>query len=330
MISYLLKNILLNFLIFFYILKISYIFNLVDKPNERKKHLKPTAYTGGIALSLIYILSVLLFDNAYIKLNLILSIAFLIGIVGFIDDSYNLNIGSKLSLQIFPIFYLILFQNLTLNNLGDYNFIKLELHSFSVVFTLLCVIFLINSFNYFDGLDGTLSYATFSVLSILYFLVNDTNIRLFLLTISLPLLTFLFFNFSLFKLQKLFLGDSGSLLLGFIVAFSLIFLANEKIIHPILLAWSISIFVFEFLSINLIRMINKKKLFKPGLDHLHHVLHKKTKSLNLTNIIIFTKNIIFFSFGYLSFKYINPDISLFLFIILFMFFFILRIKFLND
>ena len=330
MINYLLIYTLICFLLFFYISKISYIFNLVDKPNERKKHLEPTAYTGGIALSLIYILSVLLFDNAYIKLNLILSIAFLIAIVGFIDDKYNLNIGGKLSLQIFPIIYLIVFENLTLNNLGDYNYIKLELHSFSIPFTLLSVIFLINSFNYFDGLDGTLSYTTFSVLSILYFLVDDTNIRLFLITISLPILIFLFFNFSLFKLQKLFLGDSGSLLLGFIVAFSLIFLANEKIIHPILLAWSISIFVFEFLSINLIRVINKQNIFKPRLDHLHNVLYKKTKSLNLTNIIIFTKNIIFFSVGYLSFKYINPEMSLILFVFLFMSFCIVRIKFLND
>lgn len=330
MINYLLIYTLICFLLFSYISKISYIFNLVDKPNERKKHLEPTAFTGGIALSLIYILSVLLFDNAYIKLNLILSIAFLIALVGFIDDKYNLNIGGKLSLQIFPIIYLIVFENLTLNNLGDYNYVKLELHSFSIPFTLLSVIFLINSFNYFDGLDGTLSYTTFSVLSILYFLVDDTNIRLFLLTISLPILIFLFFNFSLFKLQKLFLGDSGSLLLGFIVAFSLIFLANEKIIHPILLAWSISIFVFEFLSVNLIRVINKQNIFKPGLDHLHNVLYKKTKSLNLTNIIIFTKNIIFFSVGYLSFKYINPEMSLILFVFLFVSFCIVRIKFLND
>ena len=77
-------------------------------------------------------------------------------------------------------------------------------------------------------------------------------------------------------------------------------------------------------------MINKQNIFKPRLDHLHNVLYKKTKSLNLTNIIIFTKNIIFFSVGYLSFKYINPEMSLILFVFLFMSFCIVRIKFLND
>ena len=75
-------------------------------------HLKPTAYTGGVALCLIYVFGILLFDFSSEKLNLILSIAFLVGIVGFMDDKYNLNVGGKLSLQIIPIIYLILLENL--------------------------------------------------------------------------------------------------------------------------------------------------------------------------------------------------------------------------
>jgi UDP-GlcNAc:undecaprenyl-phosphate GlcNAc-1-phosphate transferase len=63
-----------------------------------------------------------------------------------------------------------------------------------------------------------------------------------------------------FKLPKLFLGDSGSLSLGFIVSFILIYFANQEIAHPIILAWSVSIFVFEFLSLN-IQRIKKKKYF---------------------------------------------------------------------
>ena len=66
-------------------------------------HLKPTAYTGGLALCLIYIFSIYLFDFTDQKLNLILSTAFLVGVVGFIDDKYSLNVGGKLSLQIIPI-----------------------------------------------------------------------------------------------------------------------------------------------------------------------------------------------------------------------------------
>ena len=97
-------------------------------------------------------------------------------------------------------------------------------------------------------------------------------------------------------------------------------------VHPILLAFSISIFVYEFLSINLIRIMNKKKIFGAGVDHLHHILLKKNKSLFLTNFLISIMNIIFFIFGYLSFKFINPLSSLILFLVLFIIFFILRKK----
>ena len=317
----------ISFLLLFLISKISYNLNLVDAPSKRKIHLKPTAYTGGIGLCLIYIIAILLFDFSSGKLNLILSTAFLIGIVGFVDDKHDLNVGGKLSLQVLTIIYLIVIEKINLNDLGNYIYFSLELNSFAIPFTLLSVIFLINSFNYFDGLDGTLTFATISVLGILYFLVNDENTKLFLITLLLPLLIFLFFNFSMFKLPKLFLGDSGSLLLGFIIAFILIFIARYNQIHPILLAWSITIFVYEFLSINLIRLINKKNIFNAGLDHLHHILFKKNKSLFLTNFSITILNIIFFIVGYLSFIFINPLISLILFIVFFIIFFIIRLKF---
>ena len=314
----------INFLILFLISKISYNLNLVDEPNKRKIHLTPTAYTGGIGLCLIYLMGVFLFDFSSEKLNLILSIAFLIGIVGFVDDKYNLNVGSKLSLQVIPIIYLIIIENLSLNHMGNYNYFKLELNSFSIPFTLLAILFLINSFNYFDGLDGVLSFLTISTLGILFFLTPNENIKLFLIIILIPILIFLCFNFSIFKLPKLFLGDSGSLLLGFIIAFTLIYLSIQKIIHPILLAFSISIFVYEFLSVNLIRLKNKKNIFSAGQDHLHHLLFKNTKSIFKTNLFISLANIICFIIGYISFLLISPLASLILFIILFIIFFILR------
>ena len=244
--------------------------------------------------------------------------------MGFVDDKYNLNVGGKLSLQVIPIIYLIIIENLSLNHMGNYNYFKLELNSFSIPFTLLAILFLINSFNYFDGLDGVLSFLTISTLGILFFLTPNENIKIFLIIVLIPILFFLCFNFSIFKLPKLFLGDSGSLLLGFIIAFTLIYLSIQKNIHPILLAFSISIFVYEFLSVNLIRLKNKKNIFSAGQDHLHHLFFKNTKSIFKTNLFISLANIICFIIGYISFLLISPLASLILFIILFIIFFILR------
>ena len=106
---------LISFTILFLSAKISYKFKLLDKPNKRKIHTNSTAYSGGIAISIALILSILLFNIPNNTLNLILSIGFLVSLVGFIDDTYNLNVGGKLSLQVFPIIYLVILQNLNLN-----------------------------------------------------------------------------------------------------------------------------------------------------------------------------------------------------------------------
>tara|TARA_B100000242_G_C42758952_1_gene353674 strand:+ start:104 stop:511 length:408 start_codon:yes stop_codon:yes gene_type:complete len=126
------------------------------------------------------------------------------------------------------------------------------------------------------------------------------------------------------KVPKLFLGDSGSLLLGFIIAFTIIYFAKENLVHPILLAFSISIFVFEFISVNIIRLQNKKAIFTAGQDHLHYILFKKNNSLFVTNALISVINVIFFIFGYLSFTILNPLISLILFNFFFIIYFLLR------
>ena len=325
--------ILLSFIILFFCARISYHLNLVDIPNKRKIHTKPTSYTGGIAISTILLFSIILFDNFDKSMSSILSISFLISIVGLIDDKYNLNIGGKLSLQVFPIIYLLLFENLALNQIGDYSYFKMELGSFAIPFTLMAVLFLINSFNYFDGMDGTLGFTSISVLVILYFLasensphylVNVLDVKFFLIIIMIPISFFLFFNFSFLKLPKLFLGDSGSLLLGFIISFILIYFANQNFIHPILLAWSVVIFVYEFLSINIIRLKYKKALFKAGKDHLHHIFLEKTNSIFVTNLFITSLNIFLFGTGYFAFLFFNELSSLILFVFLFIIFFIFR------
>ena len=318
---------LIIILLFYINAKISYKLNLIDLPNKRKIHTKGTIFTGGIALSTALVISIFLTDILSHNLNLILSIGFLMSIIGFIDDKFNLNVGGKLSLQIIPIFYLIINQNLYLNHLGDYHYFKLDLGAFALPFTLISILFLINAFNYFDGMDGTLSFITISVLVILLFLNSSKDLQYFLIIILISLIIFLFFNFSIFKLPKTFLGDSGSLLIGFIVSFILIYIANKNLVHPILLAWSVVIFVYEFLSINLIRLKNKKNPFKPGQDHLHHVLFDKTKSIFLTNFFIISMNIVLFSIGFLSFSLINPLVSLILYPFMFIIFLIFRNKY---
>ena len=314
----------LSFILIFLSSKISYKLNFIDLPNKRKIHKIATAYTGGITISFIIIFYLLFFDIKDNSLKLILSSSILISIVGLIDDRLNLSAVNKICLQIIPVFYLAVFENMNLSSLGDYKYFELNLGTFKIPFTLLCILFLINSFNYFDGLDGTLIFTSISIIINLNFLVLNENFQLFFVVILIPMSVFLLFNFSVLKLPKMFLGDSGSLLIGFIFSFFLIYLAQQNLVHPILLAWSITIFVYEFLSLNLIRLKNKKNIFITGQDHLHHLIFKLTNSILLTNLSIIILNIIFFTIGYLSFYMVNSLFSLILFIFLFLVFFIFR------
>ena len=153
-----------------------------------------------------------------------------------------------------------------------------------------------------------------------HFLLVEQNIQFFFNYINNPHRNIYTFNFSFFKIPKLFLGDSGSLFLGFVISFLLIYFANQNLVHPILLAWSVVIFVYEFISINLIRIINKQKIFNAGKDHLHHIIFLKTKSIFLTNLFVSGLNFCLFIVGYLSYFYINPLSSLILYIFCFLFF----------
>ena len=173
--NYIIIYSLLSFIVLFSFAKISYRLNLVDLPNKRKIHTKATAYTGGIAISVILLIGIILFNDFNKDITSILSIAFLISIVGLIDDKYHLNIGGKLSLQTIPIIYLVVFENLILNNIGEYGYFSLDLGAFALPFTFLSVLFLINSFNYFDGVDGMLGCTSISVIINLYFLASLQN-----------------------------------------------------------------------------------------------------------------------------------------------------------
>lgn len=322
---------LITFCLFFLCTKISYSLNLVDYPNKRKKHSRPTAFTGGVIIALTYLTAVYYFVLSSTSLNLIITIGFLIALVGLIDDKYNLNPGGKLSLQIFPIIYLIFINQLFLTDLGNYDFFVLNLGTFSVPFTLLCVLLLLNSFNYSDGIDGNLAILTLSTLIIIFFLiktkeniVDADEAILFLKILAIPILIFIIFNFSFIGLPKLFLGDSGSLYLGFVISFLLIYLAKKNILHPLLLAWSIALIVYEFIAINLIRLKKKIALFSPGNDHLHHIINSKIKSPLLTSLLISFINIFFFILGYFTFILLQPVYSLIFFVFCFFIYYVLR------
>ena len=310
----------LSFVVIYFISKYSFKLGLIDYPSKRKKHKKLATYTGGISISLLFIFIVYITDFDHKYYNYILVYSFIISLCGFLDDKYNLNVGSKLCLQSFPIIFLV-FKDLKIISLGEYIFIgEIFLGSFSEIFTILCCLLLINAVNYLDGTDG-LAGSLFISSNISIFIIlflNDKIIDFYFLIIIIPYIVFYLFNFSFFGLTKTFLGNSGSMLTGFVLSFNAILINIKYDIHPTIIIWILTIFVYDFLSTNFCRFLENEKIFRPGYDHLHFYLNKKVKNKHLLNFFFISTNISIPILAFYLFKMLNSLYMTIIYVVLFL------------
>jgi UDP-GlcNAc:undecaprenyl-phosphate GlcNAc-1-phosphate transferase len=301
-------------------------YDFLDYPDAfRKEHAYPTPYTGGVAIFISFLIIFKLnnFDNL---INKIIIYSGLIVILGLIDDKYRLNVIIRVIFQITIISFPII-EGLIISNLGNIeNFGIINLGSFSTIFTIISVAILMNGFNYIDGKDGLASslFLNTTFLLILFLFISNNQINEILFFSFINVLVFFLFNLRFFNLPKLFLGDNGSLLLGYFLSFILIYLSqNMKFIEPSLVIWSITFLIFEFFSTNFSRVIKKNNPFKAGKDHIHFFLNKKyglIKTLLLINLF----NILLAIIGYVIWKNLNNKSALISFVIFFIIYFFIR------
>ena len=306
------------------IIYLSIYLKYFDKPNQRTIHRIPTINTGGLIIYSFF-LSVVSISEFNHNIELIVSIGFFVCLTGFIDDRINLNPSNKIILILIPSIYLIL-NGISISDLGKYEFLgNLELGKFRIPFLILSIGLLINATNYIDGIDGLLLTFFLSCLLYYIFLVDDIE--------TINLLKFFviggFFNLILNLLPsknkfKVFSGDSGSLFIGFFISFITIDLYNSFNIHPVILIWPLWYPVYDFLFVSINRLKNKKSIFKPDNTHLHHVIINKFNGNKISPIILFLlANSLVILIGYKLSEF-SKLLSLCIFIIGFILFFIMR------
>jgi UDP-GlcNAc:undecaprenyl-phosphate GlcNAc-1-phosphate transferase len=316
---YLAAFIISSFILFF-TYWISKNLKLLDYPNRnRKLHLQPTPYTGGVAILIINIL-LIKFTNYDVQIKNLIIVSSAIVLLGFLDDKYNLQVPLRVFFQVACIF-LIIQQGFLVTNLGKmFSNQEISLGAFSIIFTIICVAIIINGFNYLDGIDGlasSLFINSLMITGIFLFLQQKflQDIKEILIFISIPVITFFLFNIRFLKLPKLFLGDNGSLLIGITLSFLLIYISqNIKLLEPGLIIWIVGLIFFDFFSTNISRFLKKKTAFTPGTDHLHFFLRKKIglyKTLFLLNFF----NILISLYGYAIWYFFGNLFSLINFII---------------
>ena len=257
--------------------------NLFDDINHRSSHNTFATRTGGIGVFLTLLLisfyyyfnGVKIFDYS---LFIPLGIMFIVGVY---DDFYNADFKLKFFFQII-VAKILIDQGYVIENF--YGFLGFNDVSwlFAQVSTIFVFLVIVNAFNFIDGIDGLAISITIKCLLIILLIssnVSDQTILNQLLISSL--LPLYYFNFK--KTNKVFLGDSGSLLLGTVVSISLFTILNteSKIIYELplnkaFLAVLLVIYpLVDLARVFFIRISNGKSPFTADKNHIHHILINK-------------------------------------------------------
>ena len=291
-IIFILFFILLNLVLFFSINKTAKFLKLYDYPdNNRKIHRSKIPLIGGIYF-FINLTFYIIFENFefvdqiyFSDKREMISVYFgalIFFLMGIYDDKNTLKPNTKLILSIIGIIISISLSNKFVVN--DLNFLfydkQINLKDFSIPFTIFCILVFLNAFNMIDGING-LSVSYFLIC--IFYLFFSSVWNLFSIILIICSIFFLYNNFK----NKIFLGDSGSLLLGFILALIFIKSYNENKIFADQIIILMILPGIDLLRVAVSRIFKKKHAFEPDRNHLHHILAKKFNNFYSYTIIIF-------------------------------------------
>lgn len=284
MINYLFIFFFINLFIYIFRNKIIEIYNLYDVPdNKRKLHPNKTSIVGGLFFFiniLFYFITIFLnkdfidFSILFISdLNLLYFILIIVSffIFGYFDDKFNINANLKLLILVSLIFLILKNDDNLLIPYLNFSFSDkiIFLDKLSFIFTIFCFISFINAFNLFDGINCQIGLY---VLFILILILSLNSELLLFSSLLFPLIIFLILNYQ----GKIFIGNAGSYLLGFILSYIIIKIYNNT---NSLYADKILLIMFlpgiDMIRLFFIRIKNKKNPFSPDRNHLHHKLLKK-------------------------------------------------------
>jgi Fuc2NAc and GlcNAc transferase len=239
--------------------------NIIDRPNERSSHVRPTPRGGGAALvfscAITYLLlfffgkNLTLFEPAFLAVLF----AFGIAILGFFDDRFNLSVRLRFGLQIcFSVLSVLI--------------IYRAYPGSDWMMAVLAVFFLIwmtNLYNFMDGIDGLAAgqVATVSLkFALLYFLQGEGGFEVHYLLLAAVALAFLVWNW---HPAKIFMGDVGSCFFGFILAVLAIWsYFSGTMPLPVLLILHMS-FIFDTTYTLIVRGLRKQKIYSAHRDHTY-------------------------------------------------------------
>jgi UDP-GlcNAc:undecaprenyl-phosphate GlcNAc-1-phosphate transferase len=288
---------------------------LIDAPGGRKTHNNPTPVIGGIAMYLGLVFGGVLLRGIP-NFELLLMGASLLIVIGAIDDRFELPASVRLIAQTCATLVMIYAAGLKLDNIGSPLFFDFELGSFSVPFTILVTLTVINAFNVIDGIDGLAGGVAFIALGFMATISFGSAIFGLILLLMAIVTGFLMCNAPLSSNEKVkcFMGDSGSTFLGFAVAWLGISLSQgeSNMMSAVTGLWLVAVPLYDVITSMFRRIFKRQSPFRPDRDHFHHVLMRNGWSARMALGIILALTCVTASIGIIGEIFSIPDTIMFL------------------
>ncbi len=307
--------------------KIAKAIGLTDKPGNRKVHKEPLPLVGGIGMTIAATFSSLIFVPILGLRGFFLGLAVLL-FIGFLDDFKEIGPFQKFGAQIvattllmyFSKAYLLSFGNLL--GFGNMNVPNVTWLIWAI--TIFCVVGVVNAINLIDGLDGLaggISFVAFLSFAAHASLTNNHSIMLLNLAFAGAVLGFLRFNWAP---ARLFMGDAGSLCLGFSLAFMALVLTQGEntSMRPVAALLILAVPITDTVTVMVKRILRGESPFKADQYHLHHIFIRSGMEREQAVQMIIGVGIIMSVISVLGTVYQLPDYYLFCAFILYFVFYI--------
>lgn len=287
----------LSFIFIIVLIKLSQTLGLQDIPNSRSSHKKIIPRSAGLGFTSAVLISLLICDFAHMVeyFEIYISIFFIM-IVGLIDDRFCLSHRVKFLALSVIIIYIVL-NGLQIYTLGTYMGISMHLPVWlSILFSVFAIIGFSNALNLMDGLDGLASGLSIVMLVTFFmigFLHNDELMITLSLTFIITLIAFLIFNW---YPAKIFMGDSGSLTLGFTIA--VLAVKSLEYMAPSSVLFIVGLPLMDTFIVMRRRMQRGISPFLADKNHLHHFLYKHKLDVRISVMLLLYIQLAFSIIGY--------------------------------
>lgn len=291
------------------IIKVAKDKKLFDEPDERKVHKAVIPTLGGLGIFAGFVIATLMGvpDSISSQLQYFLASVMVIFFLGIKDDILILSASKKFMGQVIAAGIVIKFGGIQIDNLHGFLGLNAIPHVASLILTMFTIIVITNSFNLIDGVDGlagSLGLLTSTLFGIYFIVAGEVMYAVMALSLAGSLVAFLIYNFSP---AKIFMGDTGSLLIGLLNSiFAIKFIsvaASTEGSFPLLsspaLAFAILIVpLLDTLRVFSLRIFNRRSPFSPDRNHIHHFLLDIGLSQKMVTMICVSANIVFIGLAY--------------------------------